>query len=174
MWSALNYHGLSDQIPSAVFICAPKAKKSIKVLNAEFIFVQLADRKFFGMEKVSVEGREVVVSDKPKTIVDCLDHPEHAGGIDELAKSIFFNHEELDFAKVRAYALKMANIAIFKRLGFILDMAGLLDKYSGVLEGIKLTKGYPVLDKLGPQKGRYSEKWKLFINADLNSKRWMY
>ena len=174
MWSALNYHGFSDQIPSAVFICTPRAKKSIKVPHVEFVFVQLSSKKFMGMEKTFIEGKEVFVSDKNKTIVDCLDHPEHAGGIDEIARAIFFNHEEIDFAQVRSYALKMSNVAIFKRLGFILDSAGLLDKHTGVLKGIKLTKGYPALDKLGPNKGRYSEKWKLFINADLNPKRWMY
>jgi predicted transcriptional regulator of viral defense system len=50
MWSALNFHGLSDQIPAAVFVCTPKAKKPVSVLNAKFVFVQLAITKFFGIE----------------------------------------------------------------------------------------------------------------------------
>ena len=41
MWSALNYHGLSDQIPATVFVCTPKAKKPVRVLQAKFVFVQL-------------------------------------------------------------------------------------------------------------------------------------
>lgn len=174
MWSALNYHGLSDQIPAAVFVCTPKAKKPVSVLQAKFVFVQLALTKFIGIEKTAVDGREVNISDKNKTMVDCLDHPEHAGGIDEIAKAIYFNHEELDFAKIREYALKTKNVAVFKRLGFILEAAELLEKYRAAIDGIRLTEGYSALDKLGPKKGKYSGKWKLFVNAEINPKRWMY
>jgi len=92
MWSALNYHGLSDQIPSSVFVCTTKAKRPLNVLNSKFVFVQLSKEKFIGIEKVNIEGREVNLSDKNKTVVDCLDHPEHAGGIDEIAKALYFNH----------------------------------------------------------------------------------
>lgn len=174
LWSALNYHGLSDQIPSSVFVCTTKAKKPLSVLNSVFIFVQLSKTKFTGIEKAKIEGREINISDKNKTIVDCLDHPEHAGGIDEVARAIYFNHEELDFGKIRAYAVKTKNIAVFKRLGFILEATGLLEKYAQTFEGIRLTEGYPVLDKLGPKKGKYSERWKLLVNIDIDPKRWMY
>jgi len=174
MWSALNYHGLSDQIPAAVFICATKAKRPLRVSNASFVFVHLSKAKFFGTEKAVIEGREINISDRNKTMIDCLDHPEHAGGIDEVAKAIYFNHEELDFSKIRAYGLKTKNIAVFKRLGFILEATGLFDRYAKVIAGITLTKGYPVLDKLGLKKGKYSERWKLLVNTDLDPQRWMY
>ncbi|MGB8952792.1 MAG: type IV toxin-antitoxin system AbiEi family antitoxin [Candidatus Aminicenantales bacterium] len=174
LWSALNYHGLSDQIPMSVFICTTRPKKPVSVLNSKFVFVQLSKEKFAGIEKVKIEGREVNISDKDKTIVDCLDHPEHAGGIDEVAKAIYFGHEELDFGKIRAYAVKTKNVAVFKRLGFILEATGLLEKYAATFEGVRLTEGYPVLDKLGPKKGKYSERWKLLVNADIDPRRWMY
>jgi len=173
-WSALNYHGLSDQIPASVFVCTTRAKKPVRVLSSTFVFVQLSKDKFLGIEKVVIEGREVNVSDKNKTIVDCLDHPEHGGGIDEVAKAIYFNHEELDFDKIRGYALKARNVAVFKRLGFVLEAADLLDKYAAALEGIRLTEGYPALDKLGPRHGKHSEKWRLLVNANINPRSWMY
>jgi predicted transcriptional regulator of viral defense system len=174
MWSALNYHGLSDQIPSSVFVCTTKAKRPLNVLNSKFVFVQLSKEKFTGIEKVNIEGREVNLSDKNKTAVDCLDHPEHAGGIDEIAKALYFNHEELDFRKLRTYAMKTKSVAVFKRLGFILEATGLIDRYAATFEGVRLTEGYPLLDKLGPKKGKYSDRWKLLVNTDINPKRWMY
>jgi len=174
MWSALNYHGLSDQIPSSVFVCTTKAKRPLNVLNSKFVFVQLSREKFIGIEKVNLEGREVNLSNKNKTVVDCLDHPEHAGGIDEIAKALYFNHEELDFRKLRTYAMKTKSVAIFKRLGFILEATGLIERYGATFEGVRLTEGYPLLDKLGPKKGKYSERWKLLVNTDINPTRWMY
>jgi predicted transcriptional regulator of viral defense system len=173
-WSALNYHGLSDQIPTTVFIATTKPRPTLNILSSKFVFVQLAKEKFVGIEKAVIEGREISISDKNKTMVDCLDHSEHAGGIDEVAKALYFNHEELDFGKMRTYAVKTGNVAVFKRLGFILEATGLLDRYAATFEGIRLTEGYPALDKLGSKKGKYSEKWKLLINADINPGRWMY
>lgn len=173
-WSALNYHGLSDQIPTTVFISTTKAKPPLNILNSRFLFVQLSSNKFVGIESIEIDGYNVNISDKNKTIADCLDHPEHSGGIDEIAKAIYFNHEELDFGKIRKYALRLKNTAIFKRLGYILEKTDLLGKYGYVFKKIRLTKGYPHLDKLARKKGTYNEKWKLLINADIKPERWMY
>jgi len=173
-WSALNYHGLSDQMPTTVFIAITRPKPPLNILNSGFLFIQLSKNKFAGVEKIEIEGHRINISNNNKTVVDCLDHPEHSGGIDEIAKAIYFNHEELDFSRIREYALKMKNITILKRLGYILERTGLLEKYSRVFEGIKLTKGYPCLDKIAGKKGKYNEKWKLIINAEIRPEGWMY
>jgi predicted transcriptional regulator of viral defense system len=173
-WSALNYHGLSDQIPTTIFIATTKPKKPLDIINSRFVFVQLSKNKFIGIEKIGIESHVIHVSDKNKTITDCLDHPEHGGGIDEIAKAIYFNHEELDFRRMREYALKMRNVTIFKRLGYILEKTALLEKYGWVFNGIELTEGYPPIDKTGVKGGKYNEKWKLLINAEIKPERWMY
>jgi predicted transcriptional regulator of viral defense system len=77
-WSALNHHGLSDQIPGTTFIATMQAKKPLKILEAEYCFVKLERNKFFGATEVEIEGKRVKISNPEKTIVDCLDHPEHA------------------------------------------------------------------------------------------------
>jgi predicted transcriptional regulator of viral defense system len=173
-WSALNYHGLSDQIPSSTFIAITQAKKPLRILDMEYHFVRLERNKFYGIMEIEVEGSIVKVSDPEKTIVDCLDHPEHAGGIDEVARSIYFSHEELDFKKIKDYAKRMKNITILKRLGFILEKTGLLEKYRFVFAGFKPSKGYPALDKLSPKKGTHNSKWGLLINKEVNPDGWMY
>jgi len=173
-WSALNYHGLSDQIPKSVFVASKKAKKSLSVLNTGFVFVQLKNSSFIGIEKIEIESQKINISNLNKTLADCLDHPEHSGGIEEVAKAIFFNHEELDFNKVKAYALKMNNVTILKRLGYILEKTGLLEEHEDVFKNIQLTKGYSKFDTISRKKGRYNEKWKLKINVDIDLNRWMY
>jgi len=173
-WSALNYHGLSDQIPKSVLIATNKAKKSLAILNTEFVFVQISKNRFIGIEKIEVENQKVNISNTNKTVADCLDHPEHSGGIEEVAKSIYFNHEELNFKKIKGYALKMRNITILKRLGYILDKIGLLEEYKDIFIDIQLTKGYSKFDTLSMKKGKYNEKWKLMVNIDIKPERWMY
>jgi len=173
-WSALNYHGLSDQIPKSVFIATEKAKKPLIVLNTEFVFVKLNKDRFFGIEKIEIEGKKINISNVNKTIADCLDHPEHSGGIEEVARAIYFNHKDLNFNKIKEYALRMKNITILKRLGFILEKTKLLEEYKDIFKDVKLTKGYSKFDTISRKKGKYNEKWKLLINAEINPERWMY
>jgi len=173
-WSALNYHGLSDQIPKSVFIATKKAKKSLTILNTEFVFVQLSDERFIGIEKIEIEDQKVNISNVNKNIVDCLDHPEHSGGIEEVARAIYFNHKELNFKKIKEYALKMKNMTILKRVGFILEKVRLLEEYMEILKEVKLTKGYSKFDTISKKKGKYNEKWKLLVNVEINPERWMY
>lgn len=173
-WSALNYHGLSDQIPRSVFIATTKTLKALEILNSRFIFVNLSKDRFMGIEKIKIEGKDINISNIDKTVTDCLDHPEHAGGIDEVARAIYFNHKELDFNKIKYFSLKMKNITILKRLGFILEKSKLLEEYKNIFETIKLTKGYSKLDITSKEKGKYNEKWKLLINVEINPEWWMY
>ncbi len=171
-WSALNYHGLSDQIPKSTFIAATVKKMPLTVLYSNFVFVKISKKKFFGFEKAEIDGKKVNLSNINKTIADCLDHPEHAGGIEEVARAIYLNHNELDFKKIIGYAKRMGNLTILKRLGYILEKTG-LEEYK-LLKDIRLSKGYGLLDTLALKRGTYNEKWKLLINAKIDAKRWIY
>ena len=71
-WSALNYHGLSDQIPKSVFVASKKHKKCLSVLNTEFVFVQLKNSSFIGIEKIEIESQKINISNLNKTLADCL------------------------------------------------------------------------------------------------------
>ena len=173
-WSALNHYGFSDQIPASTFIATTKAKKGLKILDTSYLFVQVSKSRFFGTTDIEIGGEKVKISDMNKTIADCLDHPEHAGGIDEIARSVYFSIEEIDIKKIVKYAQRMGNVTIIKRLGYILDECGLLDKYRAIFDKIELSKGYSLLDPLSPKKGKYNDKWLLLINRELKPERWMY
>lgn len=168
-WSALNYHGLTDEIPRTIFVATLDAKKPLKVLYSEFYFVKLAKKKFFGFGPVEMEERKINISNREKTIADCLDHPEHAGGIEEVARSIFFNHKELNFELIERYLLKMGNLTALKRFGYILETCNLEYKIKA-----SLSKGFGLLDPLSSRKGLYNKKWMLIVNKEIVPKRWMY
>ena len=173
-WSALNHYGFSDQIPQATFIATTKTKKSLEVLDTSYVFVHTSKSKFFGTTEIEIEGETVTISDRNKTIADCLDHPEHAGGIDEIARAIYFSIEEIDIKKIIKYALKMSNLTIIKRLGYILEKSGLMDGFEPLFEKVELSKGYGLFDTISPKKGQYNKKWLLRINRDIKPEGWMY
>lgn len=168
-WSALNYHGLTDEIPRTVFIATQKAKKPLRILYSDFYFVKLTNKKFFGFEVIEIDRRKVNMSNKEKTIADCLDHPEHAGGIEEVARSIFFNQEEIAFEAIEGDLLKMGNMTAMKRFGYILDACNIEHEIK-----VNLSKGFGLLDPLSPREGYYDKKWLLLINRRIRPERWMY
>jgi len=166
-WSALNHHGLTDQIPRTTFIATTEARHPVHVLDAEYYFVKLARSKFFGWQDVTIEDRNIRISDTEKTVADCLDHPEHCGGIEQVARAIYFSHEEINVSRVVEYAHRMGNRTILKRLGYVLEVTGLLPHYEKLFTGFKLSAGFPKLDPLSPKMGKHNGHWNLLVNYEL-------
>ena len=173
-WSALNHHGLSEQIPRTTFITTTKPRMPLKILDADYYFVTVGKKKFFGFDEIEIEGWKVNISSPEKTVADCLDYPEHSGGIEEVAKAIYLNHGEVDIKKVYDFGERMGNMTILKRLGYILEVAGLLEKYREQFDRFSLSKGYPALDPVSPRKGRHNSRWGLLVNFELKPERWIY
>jgi len=170
-WSALNHYGFTEQTPPAVYITSTKPRNRKRVLDTDFIFVTVPERKMFGIAEIKVENGVVNISTPEKAIVDCLDHPEHCGGIGEVAKAIYFEHKGLNFSQVVEMAARMGNRTITKRLGYLLELLR-LDEYGDLFKGVQLTKGYSNLDPKLPKKGRINERWKLRVNVEIDPAKW--
>lgn len=164
--SALNYHGFSEQLFREIFVATDKAKKPVRLVDSKIIFVHLSNKKFFGIEKIKIEGKEVKIADKEKTIIDCLEKPQYCGGIEEIAKAIYFNFEELNLDALITSGEKIGNSCVLKRLGY------LLEKLKGITIKAKLSKNYCWLDPLGKKKGQYNSKWKIIVNMGINPHKW--
>ena len=165
-WSALNFHGMTEQTPFTVFVATTKRAKDRRILDAKYRFVTLSRRKFFGFEPVSIGASRINVSDPEKSLVDGLDHPEYCGGISEAAKGLTTGIHKIKLDKMAAYAGEMGNSAIGKRLGFLLETLGLESDESFLRElRSKVAPGMSALDPTLPRRGRYTSRWNLLINV---------
>lgn len=162
-WSALNYHGFTEQIPNTVFIQTTSRKKEpkIEIFGVRYRIVRVTEKKFFAQQKIWIDDAEIWITDPEKTIADCLDKPQYCGGIVEVAKALQ-NEDEIDLDKVIEYAIKMENSAILKRLGSLCDRLAIPVK----IPQDYLTKGYPLLDPSIHRKGKANRKWKIIENVD--------
>ncbi|MBO8175045.1 MAG: type IV toxin-antitoxin system AbiEi family antitoxin domain-containing protein [Thermococcus sp.] len=160
-WSALNYHGFTEQIPNTVFVqtTARKKRQDLRIFGVRYKIVRIKPEKFFGIEKVWIEEFQVPITDREKTVVDCLDKPRYCGGIIEVAKAF---REELDTEKLREYALRMNNSAVIRRLGYLCD-------YFGVNIDLPKpkTRNYILLDPTMPREGNVDSKWRVIVNVEL-------
>ena len=161
-WSALNYHGLTEQIPTTVFVqtTSRKKKQELEIFGVRYRIVRVKEEKFFGVEKAWLDEFQVNVTDREKTVVDCLDKPECCGGIIEVAKAL--KNGEFDFEKLSDYAIKIGNSGVVRRLGYLCDALGLQIDLPEVR-----ARNYLFLDPTMPKKGKANGRWRLIINLDI-------
>lgn len=160
-WSALHYYGLTEQIPSTVFVQTPARKKKnlMEIFGVNYQIVRVKEDKFFGIHKEWIEETPVSITDREKTIIDCLDKPHYAGGIIEVAKAL--KDGSLNYDQLREYSLKLDNFAVVRRLGYLCEKMGVPIN----LPPPRSNK-YLLLDPTMPAKGENDPKWRLVINQD--------
>src|SRR5208337_5401083 len=115
-WSALNHHGMTEQLPRTVFVATdhPVRRQPRNVLGVTYKIVSLKPDKVFGVMKDWIDEMPFSVTDREKTIIDGLDLPQYAGGVNEIAKALSTAWTQLDEKKLRRYASKIGNSAVAK------------------------------------------------------------
>lgn len=167
-WSALNHHGMTEQIPRTVFVATNHhvQKSTRETLGVNFQIVSVQPTKFFGIETDWINEQPFSVTDKEKTIIDGLDLPKYVGGVGEIAKALAQSWNELNEEKLRDYAVKIGNTAVGKRLGFLMEALA-LGNSDTLRTMLSLGAGYSPLDPTLPRKGKHSRRWGLLINAEV-------
>ena len=164
-WSALNFHGFTEQTPFNVFVATTRRIHNREVLNVKYNFVTLNQRKFFGFEPTAVGTYKVNVSNREKTLADALDHPEYCGGVLEVAKSLVNAKRKVSIERIVSYAERMGNTAIVKRLGYLVESLELKVEPE-VLSMMRamISPGMSALDPTRPKTGVYTTRWNLLVN----------
>jgi len=167
-WSALNHHGMTEQLPRTVFVATdhPVRRQPGDVLGVTYKIISLRPDKFFGVMKDWIDETPFSVTDREKTIIDGLDLPKYVGGVSEITKALIGSWKVLDEKKIRKYAAKIGNSAVAKRLGFIIETLGLGD-VKALRAAIPLAAGFSPLDPTMPKRGKYNRRWGILINTEI-------
>ncbi|MFO7992480.1 MAG: type IV toxin-antitoxin system AbiEi family antitoxin domain-containing protein [Thermoplasmatota archaeon] len=155
-WSALHYHGMTDQVPLTVFLVTTRRKKPLKFQGQKIKYVTVKKSLFFGYERYD----KVLVSDREKTVIDCLRHPEYSGGISQIQDAI---SDELNTDKLIEYCELTGSSAVASRLGYLLEEKDIEFEKDGLK---KLIDTYTKLDPK-QKKSVLNSEWKLYVKRDL-------
>src|SRR5262249_12066346 len=123
-WSAAAYHGFTAQKPMAVFVAVLRQTPARTIEGSDVRFIRIAPRKFFGHETYAVYDRKVSISTPAKTLIDCLDRPDLAGGAAELTRIAHRAMTKINPQDLLAAAMAMKSKAVLQRLGFLTDLVG--------------------------------------------------
>lgn len=161
-WSALHFHGFTEQAPRTTFVATTRRKKEITFREMNFQFVTLRPMAFFGYRREILAELPVVVADEPKSILDSLSLSQYAGGISEVAKALqlALSQGSLETPVILEYAERLQNASLRSRLGYLLELLG---QPTG---NLKPAKGPVKLDPQNPARGGFNNRWKLYVNSE--------
>lgn len=175
-WSALHYHGLTEQVPRQVFVLTtagasvPQSRSlkhggrrsGIQAGEAAYRFVRVKPERFFGTQQVWVGEARVTVTDPERTLLDGLMKPQYCGDFAEVLHAFEARGSGLDVDRIIGYALRL-DATTPKRLGWVLERQGIRAARLGPLAKAPI-KGYRTLDPTGPRKGACNRRWMIQQN----------
>lgn len=167
-YSAIKHWDLSEQIFEVInYFTTKKIKSTDEVVgNIRIRLKNISGYKMFGMKTIWIDNTKVAVSDPTKTMVDFFDDPSMAGGMTIVFDFFeeYLNSKYYDFPLLVTYSKLMNNKTIFKRLGFMLEAKGILEKHNEIELLQLISKGLSIFDPTMDCKN-VVKKWNLKIPA---------
>ena len=175
-WSALHYHGMTQQAPRKVFVLTTKESSVPRMRNSKtkriidgypvgdtiYKIVQVKPERYFGTQKIWIEEARVTITDPEKTLLDGLSMPQYCGDFAEVLHAFEVRGDDLHLQRIIEYACKL-DTATAKRLGWVLEYQGIDPAFLDSLLELPI-KGIRKLDPTGPRKGPYSRRWMIQEN----------
>ena len=171
--TAAAHYGLTTQHRKVIFVVTPVRLRAREVGESRVRIVNLSARKFFGFESVDVLGYNVMISDREKTAIDCIDRPALAGGVGEAATILATASRRFDWTKAADYLEKIGSGALARRFGWLADYAK-ADVPRAVRDRVLTLAARSRKTWLGPDPARaravqgaigYDETWHVFVNV---------
>ena len=167
--TAATYYGLTTQHRNVIWLVTPMHLRDRWVGEAQVRIVNPVAYKFFGFSPIDVLGYKTVMSDIEKTVIDCIDRPELAGGIGEAAYILATASRRLDWGKAADYLERIGSSPLIRRFGWFVDHTG-ADIPQGERERLLRLSGHRRKTFLGPKgelKGVIGNNytWHLFVNV---------
>jgi len=178
-WSALHYHGLTEQAPRRVFVLTTTDVSIPRVRNDEkeitdsgytvgdtlYQFIRVKQDRFFGTQNIWVGDARVTITDPERTLLDGLAMPKRCGDFAEVLHSFEVRGNDLHIERIVGYALRMDTV-VAKRLGWVLESLDLGNESPALMEVLSKIpiKGYGTLDPDGPRNGPRNRRWMIQEN----------
>jgi predicted transcriptional regulator of viral defense system len=175
-WSALNHHGLTEQIPQRVTLTTPRrivtpsmrgaartAPSVWEVAEQEYEIVQIIPRHFFGHVEIWLGESRVQIFDRERALLDCFALPRRFGGLAEGLGILDEHLHEIDMKRLVAHAIRYGKLSVAKRVGFALEHAG---ARAATVEPLRVLpiQGLRLLDPTRPSRGALNQRWALRDN----------
>jgi predicted transcriptional regulator of viral defense system len=164
-WSALHYHGLTEQIPHQVFVLTTTTAtipRNTKLGEITYQCIRVKPERYFGTQKIWIGNTHITITDPERTLLDGLMKPQYFGDFAEILHAFELHMPKIKLDRIIDYALKLDTV-VAKRLGWILEHHGIISSKLEKLAALSIT-GYRPLDPTRSKKGNCDRRWSIQEN----------
>lgn len=156
--SALQHHGMFDQILKTVSSVSVKRHKTIKIDNSNYEYIYTKKDLFFGWEEKRIENYLIKVATIEKAILDMLYFRRNIYSVDLIFEKIKEYNVDINLDKLNQFSKKYS-ITVQRILGFLLDRLSIESKF--LYELVKENKGCSFMNK---DSNEFDSKWRLYYH----------
>ena len=165
-----NYYGFTDQQFQIMYVLnTTRCMKKI-IAGVSFKFIKTPSNRLYGLEKINIKGKEIIVSSKERTLTDMIYFNKPVGGIETAGEILrrFVTQKKCDIKKLIECAVRFPSVKTRKAMGYNLEKAGVPDSLLKPLdESVKNTSFISLSDS---RKGTLNKRWKIIINPSINTR----
>ena len=167
--TAARYHGAAHQQPQVFQVVVPKNRPSIECGLVQVWFVARHNAATMPTTAVNTPRGPLDISAPEATAYDLVGYPEHSGGLDNVATVLAELGEKLDPGRLLEIA-DLSPVPWSQRLGYILELVEhpLPSEPLARFVADRAVETASLLTGAETSTARRDQRWKLWINADLD------
>ncbi|MCI4331796.1 MAG: hypothetical protein L3K19_08155 [Thermoplasmata archaeon] len=120
--TAAQLLGLLSRAGPVYFVVSPVRTTFRPLGTAQFQLIHTAHSQFFGIRKLSRRGVTLRVSNVERTVIDCMERPELAGGIEGVGEVLAHAKPILHWDRLARYLARRGRRSTALRLGYLVEL----------------------------------------------------
>ena len=167
--SAAELHGAAHQRPQLFYVAVSKARPIIECGRVQILFIKHARIETVAAQQMQNDRGYFCVSTPEATAIDLVAFAKRSAGLGNVATVLAELAEKIEEAKLVQQASLWAEPPWVQRLGYLLEVAGANDLAAALAAWVEERRPrHALLEPRRPGGGsRLSERWRLWINADV-------
>jgi predicted transcriptional regulator of viral defense system len=168
--TAAELWGLLPQAGSLYYIVTPQRGSARWGPASRFRRITVSPHRFFGFERIERRGEAIQVSDRERTVLDCLGRPELAGGLGGVVKIIESAGRTLDWTRLARYLRRFGSRSLTLRLGYLVEAhSSTVRPPAEWLDRARARPDDPYVPLAGPKefgrRGPHDPRWHIIRNV---------
>lgn len=160
--SALQYHGLHDQLLQTTTSVGLQQRASVTLEGYTYRFVKTSEQYFFGFEEHVFDGQPAQIATAEKALIDMVQFHRSIYSADRVLEILSENHEDVDQKRLTEYLLR-SNLTTQRVFGLLFDHLKL--SYDDRLA--ESARRSPAVSRVEPQGKAYNAKWRLYYDPGM-------
>lgn len=159
-----NYYGFTEQLFQTVYVLNTSLSEKRVICSITYNFIKVSDNRMYGIDTIIIQGTEVLISSKERTLIDLIYFNKPIGGISaavEILKKIIVQ-KGCDINKLIEFTARFPNATVRKRIGTILE--GMGTPKAALRPLVKSVENTAISSLTGTRKGTLNKTWRVIVN----------